>query len=48
MYRKKLNDPLQQSARYERAINHKSLVIENQSNNTDEVLKRCTPYCGSI
>lgn len=34
-----MNDPLQQSARYERAINRKSLVIENQSNNTDEVLR---------
>lgn len=40
IYRKKLNDPLQLSARYERAINRE--IIENQSINTDEVL-RCVP-----
>jgi len=37
--KKKLNDPLQQSARYERAINRETLGIEKQSNNTDEVLR---------
>lgn len=34
-----MNNPLQQSTRYERAINRETLAIEKQSNNTDEVLR---------
>ncbi|KAL4111793.1 hypothetical protein QTP88_015680 [Uroleucon formosanum] len=38
-YKKNLNDPLQQIARYERAINRETLAIEKQLNNTNEVLR---------